>query len=101
MLFTDGGFDYTNNPTLKGFQEINEDWDTENIGVIISIGTARRDEQPKKSIFSKARGWIARGADPEHIHRQMLIQQHLQKHCEDLSYYRFNNPGSLAISLDD
>src|SRR5205085_1147612 len=44
LLFTDGGFNYTNNPTAEGTREIEDLSGSNSIGVVVSIGTARRSE---------------------------------------------------------
>ena len=101
MLFTDGGFNYTNNPTREGTREIEEAYGNRFIGVVVSIGTARRDERPRERgllpIIPRVRSIVQMATDPEKIHGDM--EDFSAR--EDFPYFRLNDPGSLDVELDE
>ena len=102
--FTDGGFGSSNNPTQKGKQEIEELHGFESIGIVVSVGTARKlkKDAKKATYFSTipdaAREFADQMTDPEEIHLRM--ERDLKKH-KDFSYYRLNHPGGLNTELDE
>src|SRR5437667_11588402 len=88
LLFTDGGFNYTNNPTAEGTREIEDLSGSNSIGVVVSIGTARRSE-PSSSwwIMRIIQMFKAMGhqlTDPEVVHGEM--ERKAQR--ESFHYYR-------------
>ena len=101
MLFTDGGFNYTNNPTREGTREIEEAYGNNFIGVVVSVGTARRDERPRErgllSIIPRVRSIAQTATDPEMIHGDM--EEFSAR--EDFPYFRLNNPGALDVEFDE
>lgn len=102
--FTDGGFGQANNPTRTGTQEIEELHGYDSIGIVVSIGTARKlKEDAKKATFfstipGSAREFADAATDPEIIHHNM--QRHHDKRHE-FPYYRLNHPGGLQTELDE
>lgn len=101
MLFTDGGFNYTNNPTREGTLEIEEAYGIEHVGTVLSIGTARLDQRPKEKgllpVFSRIRNVANMATDPEIVHREL---EGLSER-EQFPYFRLNDPGALDIGLDE
>ena len=102
--FTDGGFGQANNPTRTGTQEIEELHGYDSIGIVVSIGTARKlKEDAKKATFfstipGSAREFADAATDPEIIHHNM--QRHHDKRHE-FPYYRLNHAGGLQTELDE
>lgn len=101
MVFTDGGFSYTNNPTGQGVSEIKEAYGRNSVGIVVSIGTARRERGPRKSLTSRLKSKISQVTDPEVVHQDML-----GAHDEDGSgfiYHRLNTtgPSALDVELDE
>lgn len=97
-LFTDGGFDLTNNPTGQGVSEIKEATGNDSVGIVVSIGTARCDDGAGSSLVARLKGNIARSTDPERIHQDM------DGACRGeggFSYHRLNAPGTLDMELDE
>ena len=98
--FRDGGFGYTNNPTKVGIEEIEGHYGDNSVGVIVSVGTARKDKKPRDtgifSISSKLRDIASKATDPEKVHND--LEDNTKYH--EL-YYRFNNPGSLDVEMDE
>ena len=99
LLFTDGGFDYTNNPTKEGVSEIKEARGPDSVNTVVSIGTARYNERQADSFRSRIKGVINRGTDPERIHADMVEDSNRSE--GGFSYYRLNAPGSLDVELDE
>ena len=101
MLFKDGGFNYTNNPTKVGVREIEEAHGTNSIGIVVSVGTARLDERPREGGFLPVLPWLkgmtAQATDPEVIHRDLEEESE----AGGFPYYRLNDPGALDIELDE
>jgi hypothetical protein len=93
VYFSDGGFGHINNPTNLGLQEIQSLHGSNNIGVLVSVGTARADDQPGgKSIFKRVKSFANAATDPRIVAEQL--------HGRDL-YWRFNDEKGLDIELDD
>ena len=102
--FTDGGFGQANNPTRTGVKEIEDLHGLSSIGIVVSVGTARKlKEDAKKANFfstipNSAREFADTATDPEIVHNQMQ-----QDHNRDNAYpyYRLNHPGGLQTELDE
>ncbi|MCJ1249549.1 hypothetical protein MMC30_006775 [Trapelia coarctata] len=101
LIFTDGGFNSTNNPAKEGSREIEEAHGPGRIGAVVSIGTARHDKAPDgKGLFpirSRIEGIAQALSDPEVVHEDMETMSKEKK----FPYYRLNNPGALDIPLDE
>lgn len=102
--FTDGGFGQANNPTRTGKQEIEDLHGSTSIGVVVSIGTARKfKKDAKKATFfstipASAREFADTATDPEIIHNEM---QRDHDRYKEFPYYRLNYPGGLQTELDE
>ena len=102
--FTDGGFGPANNPTRLGKQEIEDLQGSDAIGIVVSVGTARKLKQDaKKATFfstipNSAREFAEQVTDPEVTHREM--QRDYNKD-QKFPYYRLNYPGGLQTELDE
>ena len=98
LLFKDGGFGSANNPTQEAKTELEEFYGKGAIGIVVSVGTARRDEDPKPSFFNAlpgaTRAFAAAATNPETVHETMenTIQE---------DYFRINDPGTLGIEMDE
>ena len=102
--FKDGGLGPANNPTRVGKQEIEDLQGPDAIGIIVSVGTARKQKQDaKKATFfstipDSAKEFAEQVTDPEVIHKEM------ERDCRNgqkFSYYRLNHPGGLQTELDE
>lgn len=102
--FTDGGFGHNNNPTRRGKEEIEERHGPTSIGIVVSVGTARKlKKDVKKATFfstipNLARESIDQVTDPEVIHQQMKRNHQMQ---QEFPYFRLNHKGALQIDLDE
>lgn len=89
----------TNNPTRTGKQEIEDLHGYQSIGIVVSVGTARKlKENAKKTKFFStildiAKEFSDRATDPEVIHEGM--QRDHEKNDNLFPYYRLNRPGGL------
>lgn len=104
LHFTDGGFSLNNNPTREGTREIEEAYSSDSIGVVVSIGTARRDERlPRRGlswIIPMMKSMAQTATDPETIHANM--EEKATSAADSFPYYRLNDPdGGLSIPLDE
>ena len=102
--FTDGGFGQANNPTRTGKQEIEDLHGYTSIGIVVSVGTARklREDAKKGTFFSTvpnaAREFADKATDPEIIHAEM---QRDYQNRNEFPYYRLNHPGGLRTKVDE
>ena len=104
VLFTDGGFSHTNNPTRRGQLEIEDFHGPGSIGIVVSVGTARKEKKakglPGLHFFNKVpremRDMAHNMSDPEVVHRDMKRERDKQ----DFTYYRLNDQQGLDIELD-
>ena len=102
--FTDGGFGHNNNPTRTGKQEIEDLHGSRSIGIVVSVGTARKlKEDAKKARFfstipDAAREFADAATDPEIVHKEM---QRDHDNYSKFPYYRLNHPGGLQTELDE
>ena len=102
--FTDGGFGHNNNPTRTGKQEIEDLHGRSSIGIIVSVGTARKlkKDAKKANFFStipdSAREFADTATDPEIVHNEM--QRDHDNH-NGFPYFRLNHPGGLQTELDE
>ena len=101
--FRDGGFSQANNPTRTGKHEIEDLHGYNSIGIVVSVGTARKlKEDAKKAAFFTTLVHMTREfadtlTDPETTHTEMKRDQNRYK----FPYYRLNYPGGLkTIELD-
>lgn len=103
MYYSDGGFGHTNNPTLQGIWELEtlhrrgegENVTYGSIGVIVSIGTARRDNnRGGRSTFQQAQEAFRTATDPQHVAE--VVNYNNRSNC-----WRFNDESGLNIELDD
>ena len=100
--FEDGGFGRANNPTRTGKQEIEDLNGKSSVGIVVSVGTARKlKKDAKKATFfstipNAAREFADTVTDPEDIHRDMI-----REHIGSFPYYRLNDPGGLQTELDE
>ena len=94
-FFSDGGFGLTNNPTVLGIQEIETLYGEDNVGVILSIGTARADAEPgKKGIVHRLKEGFAEATNPQHVANEVRRQRRP-------FYWRLNDEDGLELELDD
>jgi hypothetical protein len=95
FFFSDGGFGHTNNPTLLGIQELRTLYGGEKVGVVLSVGTARKDTDPdKQGILQRVKEGFSIATDPDHVAREVNRM--------DMPYYRrINDEIGLNLELDD
>ena len=102
--FTDAGIGLANNPTQIGKQEIENLHGSTSVGIVVSVGTARKlKTDAKKATFwstipDSAREFADGASDPEVVHGDM---QHDRDKHNEFSYYRLNYPGGLQSELDE
>ena len=102
--FTDAGIGLANNPTQIGKQEIENLHGSTSVGIVVSVGTARKFKtDAKKATFwstipDSAREFADGASDPEVVHTD--VQRDREKH-KQFSYYRLNYPGGLQSELDE
>lgn len=106
VLFEDGGFGATNNPTMVGIEEIQCMHGPEFVGTVVSVGTARgqaaetQERSVKESIRNKLRRVINMATDPDHEHgRATRMTLDLK-----VEYFRLNpqqDKYRLAVPLDE
>lgn len=105
ITFTDGGFSHTNNPTWEGKREIEDLYGPNSIGIVVSVGTARKlkEDGGKKPFFSSiphsTRDFADTMTDPEIVHQE--IKREHERSRGMFSYYRLNHPGGLKTDLDE
>lgn len=101
MRFTDAGISDTNNPTLVGTKEIERANGTNSIGIVVSVGSARRDENNPKKIFmaskAKLKDITQNATDTRRIHDELKEKAKRT----GFSYYRLNDPKGLKMKLDN
>lgn len=101
--FTDAGFSYHNNPTKDGIREMYRMNPTKLIGIVVSVGTARKDESNLKTgIFafrSKLSGLAKKATATEIVHEDMQMESNKPN---SFQYYRLNdNHEGLDMQLDE
>lgn len=99
FTYEDAGFGQYNNPTLPGILEIEGMHGRESVGIVVSIGTSRKDHVRGRGILSKVRNVVDVATNPEKGH--LDAQNYLAKDEKDADYFRLNQPNSLEISLDE
>ena len=98
LLFTDGGFSSTNNPTAEGTREIEDLYGSNSVGVVVSVGTAKRNSPShRRGLRAKVKDMGDKATDPENIHHDWIAKSSEQK----FRYYRLNEPGGLHVELDE
>ena len=104
ILFRDGGFSLNNNPTREGTREIEDFHGPNSIGIVVSVGTARKKKEATGSwlrrFFTGMKKELEDMAhaitDPEAIHEEMQKAEDEQ----GFPYYRLNHENGLDIELD-
>ncbi|KAF2471780.1 FabD/lysophospholipase-like protein [Lindgomyces ingoldianus] len=95
IFFTDGGFGHTNNPTQEGLSEIKSLHGESNIGVVVSVGTARAKEDPGgRSIRKRIRKLANTATDPG------IVEGYIDDARLDHSF-RLNDEKGINIDLDE
>lgn len=106
VVFEDGGFGHANNPTLEGTHELEDLYGHNSVGIVVSVGTARKDEERKKPVSFAAvrratKNFAAIATHPEAVHRSMDRRSKGIHEELSLSYFRLNDPGRLGVELDE
>lgn len=95
VYFSDGGFGHINNPAQLGIHELQKLYGKSNVGVVVSVGTARADDEPGgKNIFKRVKQAFNTATNPQNVADQ-LDQYGLS------NYWRFNDDKGLKIELDE
>ena len=96
ILFTDGGFGQSNNPTRQAIREIEGLHGPGSIATVVSVGTARgKKEDNRFRMVRFLKSMASDLSDPEIIHDD-IREQAPQKFL----YYRLNHKEGLDIELD-
>lgn len=96
VIFEDGGFGASNNPTDLGIQEITRL--RQKVGIVVSVGTARQDARYGRGTFSRIKMMTDKATDPEKVHTKV---QKMVEEGANFEYFRLNEPGFLRIDLDE
>ena len=102
--FTDAGIGLANNPTQIGKREIEKLRGSTSVGIVVSVGTARKlKKDAKKATFwstvpNAAREFADGASDPEVVHHDMQSDYEMDN---KFPYYRLNYPGGLQSELDE
>ena len=106
--YRDGGFGPENNPSEQGLEELQEEWGDRCVQTVVSIGTARGNQnQGKRRLFSHIGVYVHRWVDS--FTDTLPVHQTMEKRAgrEDFSYYRLNSSLSevpnalLNMALDE
>ena len=103
ILFTDGGFGNSNNPTRQAMREIEDLHGRSSIGTVVSVGTARKKKEDNRFRVVRFLESMAFDlTDPETIHDDMQREHDMQpeQDTQKFSYFRLNHPEGLDIELD-
>jgi hypothetical protein len=94
ILFEDGGFSVTNNPTNIGLQEIRSLHGANSIGVVVSVGTARA-EKAGSDLLSTIKDAFYNETDADLVHENM--ETFSQNYHFD--YFRLNGRDDYALDI--
>ncbi|KAF2731010.1 FabD/lysophospholipase-like protein [Polyplosphaeria fusca] len=95
--FSDGGFSHTNNPAEEGVKEIELLHGATNIGIVVSMGTARGPANSAgRGTISLFKTTVADNTDPEKVHAR-LYERFKDQEC----YFRFNDLNGIDVELDE
>lgn len=101
VVFRDGGLGPANNPSQEAFYELEDLYGANAIGIAVSVGTARKEQNLKPNFFNSVPGAAKEFAtsvtDPENIHRSI----HKKFESDGVPYFRINDPGMLGIEMDE
>ncbi len=107
-LFTDGGFGISNNPVRDAKIEIEKLHGDTSIGIVVSVGTARKNREERKVAFWSTIARLARYSiemttcpETNHDHMQHESTTLNEDERRKFSYYRLNHPGGLQTELDE
>lgn len=95
--FVDGGLHAENNPTLEGVQEVWGLNGPESLSIVLSVGTARTNQNPGSSIKSEIASIVDLGNDPEIRH----VQVKDQAKSTGFNYFRFNDLEGSNVAMDE
>lgn len=97
IRFVDGGLYRTNNPTWEGLEEIKGLHGNDSLSLVLSVGTARTNKKPGKSLRKQVESIVNGANDPEDVHEQVKIESNRGK----FSYYRFNDAQGTHAEMDE
>lgn len=102
MSLTDAGLGHTNNPTKEGTNEIEWAYGTESIGIVVSVGTAKRNEGDLKrgplAFKTQLKEIAQKATDTERVHTDMMTTSSK----DGFPYFRLNDPdGLLKMEMDE
>lgn len=92
--FSDGGFGSTNNPTLLGIRELQNLHDADNVGIVVSVGTAKAESPPGgHNFFVDTIRRLTQIATSGNTIADLLAERD--------NYWRFNDEEGLKVDLDE
>lgn len=97
--FVDGGLHVTNNPTWEGVQEVLGLNGPGSLSVVLSIGTARTDENTGSSLRSVVTNILELGNNPQTVHEQ--VEHRAGAENEGFEYFRLNDPHGVEVAMDE
>lgn len=101
VVFRDGGLGPANNPSQEASYELEDLYGANSIGIVVSVGTARKEQTRKHNFFNSvpgaAREFATSATDPEKIHQFMQRKYEL----DGVPYFRINHPDQLGIEMDE
>ncbi|KAL9624608.1 MAG: hypothetical protein Q9160_001273 [Pyrenula sp. 1 TL-2023] len=97
--FVDGGLHVTNNPTWEGVQEVLGLNGPGSLSVVLSVGTARTDENTGSSLRSVVTNILELGNNPQTVHEQ--VEHRAGSENEGFEYFRLNDPHGVEVAMDE
>lgn len=102
MRLTDAGFSHHNNPTKDGIKEMKWMNLTKSIGIVVSIGTARKDEgnlaRGPSAFWSNLKDLARKPTDTEMVHESIHRES---EHADGFQYFRLNDRDGLDTAVDE
>ncbi|KAL9106451.1 MAG: hypothetical protein Q9227_008539 [Pyrenula ochraceoflavens] len=98
--FEDAGFVQINNPTTEGIREIRDVYGQTSLGVVVSVGTSRKDSETGQGIRQKGRWMAGIASNPERVHKDA---EKMSKQGGDtgFEYFRLNDQHRLDVEMDE
>ena len=97
--FTDGGLHAPNNPTLEGIREVGGLNGHNTLHLVMSVGTARTNEPPGRSLPQQVKNIIDMGSDPQQVHETVDLES--KSETNGFEYFRFNDTDGTQVAMDE
>lgn len=97
--FVDGGLHSPNNPTMEGVQEVWGLNGPRSLSVVLSVGTARTNANPGRSLKKELTNIIELGNDPQIVDEQ--VDRESRSENGKFRYFRLNDPEGSKVAMDE